>query len=51
MIMTPISLHDLRKSLDIKAKAEFDWKRWSKQWLYSVLGLFNGYRVCYFESQ
>ena len=50
MIMTPISLQDLRKSLYIKVKAEFVWKRWSKQWLYSVLGLFNGYRVRFFES-
>jgi RNA-directed DNA polymerase len=29
----------------------FGWKRWSKEWLYNVLGLFNGYRVCYFESK
>ena len=23
----------------------FGWKRWSRQWLYETLGLFNGYRV------
>jgi len=23
----------------------FGWKRWSRQWLYGELGLFNGYRV------
>ena len=23
----------------------FGWKRWSKQWLYETVGLFNGYRV------
>ena len=23
----------------------FNWKRWSRQWLYMNLGLFNGYRV------
>jgi len=23
----------------------FGWKRWSRQWLYMNLGLFNGYRV------
>jgi RNA-directed DNA polymerase len=23
----------------------FGWKRWSRQWLYQTLGLFNGYRV------
>jgi hypothetical protein len=22
----------------------FGWKRWSRQWLYGKLGLFNGYR-------
>ena len=23
----------------------FGWGRWSRQWLYDTLGLFNGYRV------
>jgi RNA-directed DNA polymerase len=23
----------------------FGWKRWSRQWLYEALRLFNGYRV------
>jgi RNA-directed DNA polymerase len=23
----------------------FGWKRWSRQWLYESLRLFNGYRV------
>ena len=23
----------------------FGWRMWSKQWLYEMLGLFNGYRV------
>ena len=23
----------------------FGWKRWSRQWLYQRLGLFNNYRV------
>jgi hypothetical protein len=50
MITPPVSLQDLRRSLYIKAKTELGWKRWSKQWLYSVLGLFSGYRVRYFES-
>ena len=27
----------------------FGWKRWSTEWLYKVLGLFNGYRVRYYE--
>src|SRR5215468_1585581 len=25
------------------------WKRWSSEWLYLTLGLFNGYRTCYYE--
>jgi RNA-directed DNA polymerase len=27
----------------------FGWKRWSSQWLYDTLGLFNEYRVRYYE--
>jgi RNA-directed DNA polymerase len=40
-----------RHMMRARNRRGFGWKRWSKQWLYSVLGLFNGYRVCYFESQ
>jgi len=29
----------------------FGWKRWNRQWLYEVLGLFNGYRVRYCEAK
>jgi RNA-directed DNA polymerase len=29
----------------------FGWKRWSKEWLHGVLGLFNGYRTRYYEPQ
>jgi RNA-directed DNA polymerase len=29
----------------------FGWKRWSKEWLHDVLGLFNGYRTRYYEPQ
>jgi RNA-directed DNA polymerase len=25
----------------------FGWNRWSRQWLYETVGLFNGYRVNY----
>jgi len=25
----------------------FGWKRWSREWLYGMLGLFSGYRVVY----
>ncbi len=29
----------------------FGWKRWSREWLHNVLGLFNGYRTRYYEPQ
>jgi hypothetical protein len=43
--MASISLQDLRRRLDVKAKAEFGWKRWSKAWIYLTLRLFKDYRV------
>jgi RNA-directed DNA polymerase len=39
-----------RHMMRARKRKGFGWKRWSKQWLYSVLGLFNGFRVCYSES-
>jgi len=39
-----------RHMMRARKRRGFGWKRWSKQWLYNVLGLFNGYRVRYFES-
>ncbi len=39
-----------RHMMRARNRAGFGWKRWNKQWLYSVLGLFNGYRVRYSES-
>ena len=39
-----------RHMMRARNRRGFGWKRWSKQWLYSVLSLFNGYRVRYFES-
>jgi len=39
-----------RHMMRARKRMGFGWKRWNKQWLYSVLGLFNGYRVRYFES-
>ena len=57
MIKAPISLQDLRRRIYIKAKAEpalrfrarkrngFGWKRWSRQWLYEELGVFNDYWI------
>jgi RNA-directed DNA polymerase len=34
-----------RHLMRAKKRSGFGWKRWSKDWLYSKLGLFNGYRV------
>jgi len=39
-----------RHMMRARKRKGFGWKRWSKQWLYSVLGLFNGFWVCYSES-
>jgi len=36
-----------RHMMRARKRRGFGWKRWSKQWLYNVLGLFNGYRVSY----
>ena len=38
-----------RHMMRARKRKGFGWKRWSKQWLYSVLGLFNGYRAHYYE--
>jgi RNA-directed DNA polymerase len=40
-----------RHMMRARKRKGFGWKRWSKQWLYNVLGLFNGYRVSYSESK
>jgi RNA-directed DNA polymerase len=34
-----------RHLMRARKRKGFGWKRWSKQWLYGKLGLFNGYRV------
>jgi RNA-directed DNA polymerase len=39
-----------RHMMRARKRMGFGWKRWSKQWLYNVLGLFNGYRVRFYES-
>ena len=38
-----------RHLMRAKKRKGFGWKRWSREWLYQVLGLFNGYRVRYYE--
>jgi RNA-directed DNA polymerase len=40
-----------RHMMRARNRKGFGWKRWSAQWLYEVLGMFNGYRVRYFESK
>jgi len=34
-----------RHLMRVRKRTGFGWKRWSKQWLYNTLGLFNEYRV------
>ena len=34
MIKAPIELQDLRRKIYIKAKADFGWKRWSRESLF-----------------
>jgi len=36
-----------RHLLRARGRKGFGWKRWSTQWLYDTLGLFNDYRVVY----
>jgi len=38
-----------RHMMRVRKRRGFGWKRWSREWLYEVLGLFNGYRVQYYE--
>jgi len=40
-----------RHMMRARNRKGFGWKRWSAQWFYEVLGMFNGYRVRYFESK
>jgi len=34
-----------RHMMRSRKRQGFGWTRWSRQWLYETLGLFNGYRV------
>src|ERR1017187_820891 len=36
-----------RNLLRARGRKGFGWKRWSTQWIYDTLGLFNDYRVVY----
>jgi hypothetical protein len=44
MIKASINLQDLRKRIFIKAKADFGWNRWSREWLYEHLNLYGDYQ-------
>ena len=37
-----------RHMMRAKKRKGFGWKRWSREWLYNVLGLFSDYRVRYY---
>lgn len=39
-----------RHMMRARKRKGFGWKRWSREWLYQVLGLFNGYRVRQYGS-
>ena len=34
-----------RHLMKARKRPGFGWKRWSREWIYTTLGLFNGYRV------
>jgi RNA-directed DNA polymerase len=36
-----------RHLMRVRKRHGFGWNRWSKDWLYSTLGLYNDYRVRY----
>ena len=38
-----------RHLMQARQRKGFGCKRWSSQWLYDVLGLFNGYRTRHYE--
>jgi len=40
-----------RHMLQAQQRRGFGWTRWSRQWIYANLGLFNGYRVRRFEPK
>ena len=39
-----------RYMMRARKRRGFGWKRWSRAWLYETLGLFNDYRVRYFQA-
>ena len=47
MIKNWVELRIRRHMMRARQRQGFGWKRWNMQWPYTVLGLFNGYRVRY----
>lgn len=45
-----VELKVRRHMMRAKNRRGFGWKRWSKKWLYRVLGLFADYRVRYYRD-
>ena len=39
-----------RHLMHARGRRGFGWKRWSRQWLYARLGLFNDYRVYHWNA-
>jgi RNA-directed DNA polymerase len=39
-----------RHMMRARKRKGFGWKRWSRQWLHRVLGLFDGYRTRYYHG-
>ena len=38
-----------RHLMRARKRQGFGWKRWSREWLYNVLGLYHDYRVRHYE--
>ena len=50
MIKASISLQELRRKIYLKAKSDFGWNRWSRDWFYKTLGLYGNYRIMYYQT-
>jgi len=59
MTKASINLQDLRRRIYVEAKTDktrarkrkgFGWNRWSRKWLYQVLGLYGNYQVRYYQK-
>lgn len=48
-IRTWVEMKVRRHLMRSRKRKGFGWKRWSREWMYTVLGLFNDYRIQYFD--